>query len=174
MTPEQISQIAFYFFAGLAVLGAILTITVRNVVHSAIFLITSLLATAGIFLTLGAQFVFAVQIVLYVGGIMVLFIFVIMLVNLDVALHQVQFNRQKWVAGMLALALGSQLAFAVWFAGERGALQIPSGRTGALSPQNVEQFGLALFEKFALPFEIASVLLLVALIGAVVMTKRRA
>ena len=95
MTPEQISQIAFYFFAGLAVLGAIGTVTARNVVHSAIYLITALLATAGIFLTLGAQFVFAVQIVLYVGGIMVLFIFVIMLVNLDVALHQLQFNRQR-------------------------------------------------------------------------------
>ncbi len=174
MTPQQISQIAFYFFAGLAVLGAILTVTVRNVVHSAIFLITSLLATAGIFLTLGAQFVFAVQIILYVGGIMVLFIFVIMLVNLDVALHQLQFNRQKWVALLLALALGSQLGFAVWFAREQGVLDIPSGRAGTLSPQNVEQFGQALFEKYALPFEIASVLLLVALIGAVVMTKKRA
>jgi len=174
MTPEQFSQIAFYFFAGLAVLGAIGTVTARNTVHSAIYLITSLLATAGIFLTLGAQFVFAVQIVLYVGGIMVLFIFVIMLVNLDVALHQVQFNRQKWVASMLAIALGSQFAFAVWFARSQGTLDIPAARTGALSPQNVEQFGLALFEKYALPFEIASVLLLVALIGAVVMTKKRA
>ncbi len=173
MTPEQISQIAFYFFAGLAVLGAILTVTARNVVHSAIFLITSLLATAGIFLTLGAQFVFAVQIILYVGGIMVLFIFVIMLVNLEVSLHQLQFNRQGWVAGLLALVLASQLGFAIWFARGEGSLDIPSGRTGTLSPQNVEQFGLALFEKYALPFEIASVLLLVALIGAVVMTKKR-
>lgn len=174
MTPEQISQIAFYFFAGLAVLGAILTVTVRNVVHSAIFLVTSLLATAGIFLTLGAQFVFAVQIVLYVGGIMVLFIFVIMLVNLDVALHQVQFNRQKWVALLLTVTLGGLLVSAIFFARMQGTLEIPVGRTGTLSPQNVEQFGLALFEKFALPFEIASVLLLVALIGAVVMTKKRA
>jgi len=174
MTPEQISQFAFYFFAGLAVLGAIGTVTARNVVHSAIYLITSLLATAGIFLTLGAQFVFAVQIVLYVGGIMVLFIFVIMLVNLDVALHQLQFNRQRWVAGLLTLVLASQLGFAIWFARGEGSLDIPAGRTGTLSPQNVEQFGLALFEKYALPFEIASVLLLVALIGAVVMTKKRA
>ncbi len=174
MSPEQISQIAFYFFAGLAVLGAILTVTVRNVVHSAIFLITSLLATAGIFLTLGAQFIFAVQIILYVGGIMVLFVFVIMLVNLDVALHQLQFNRQKWVALLLTVALGSQLGFAIWFARMQGTLDIPAGRAGTLSPKNVEQFGMALFEKYALPFEIASVLLLVALIGAVVMTKKRA
>ena len=174
MTPTQISQIAFYFFAGLAVLGAILTVTVRNVVHSAIFLITSLLATAGIFLTLGAQFIFAVQIILYVGGIMVLFVFVIMLVNLDVALHQLQFNRQKWVALLLTIAMAGQLGLAIWVARTQGTLDIPAGRDGTLSPKNVEQFGLALFEKYALPFEIASVLLLVALIGAVVMTKKRA
>ncbi|MCL4522740.1 MAG: NADH-quinone oxidoreductase subunit J [Acidobacteria bacterium] len=173
MTPAQISQYAFYFFAALAVVGAIGTVTVRNVVHSAIFLITSLLATAGIFLTLGAQFVFAVQIVLYVGGIMVLFIFVIMLVNLDVALHQMQFKRRWWVAGLLALALGGQFGAVIYYSRAGGVLEIPAARTGALSPQNVQQFGLALFEKYALPFEIASVLLLVALIGAVVMTKKR-
>ena len=174
MTPAQISQIAFYFFAGLAVIGAILTVTVRNVGNSAIFLITSLLATAGIFLTLGAQFIFAVQVILYVGGIMVLFVFVIMLVNLDVALHQLQFNRQKWVALLLTIVLASQVSFAIWFARSQGSLDIPAGRAGSLSARNVEQFGLGLFENYALPFEIASVLLLVALIGAVVMTKKRA
>ena len=67
---------------------------------------TSLLATAGIFLTLHAEFLFIVQIILYAGGIMVLFVFVIMLVNLDVALHQIQFNRQWLVALVLALVLG--------------------------------------------------------------------
>jgi NADH-quinone oxidoreductase subunit J len=168
-----LDQIAFYFFATLAVLGAILTVTVRNVVHSAIFLITSLLATAGIFLTLKAQFVFAVQIILYVGGIMVLFLFVIMLVNLDIALRQVQFSRQAWVAGLLALVLASQVGFAIWFGWLRGGLDVPQGRVGALSPENVQQFGRALFERYMVPFEIASVLLLVALIGAVVMSKKR-
>ena len=82
-------------------------VTRRNVVQSAIFLITALLATAGIFLQLHAEFLFIVQIILYAGGIMVLFVFVIMLVNLDVALHQVQFNRQWLVALLLALVLGA-------------------------------------------------------------------
>jgi len=171
MTPDQINQIAFYFFGGLAVLGAILTVTAKNIVHSAIYLITSLLATAGIFLTLQAQFLFGVQIVLYVGGIMVLFVFVIMLVNLDVSLRQIRFNRQKWVAGLLTLVLASQLGFALWFGKE--AFNLAPGRTGELSAQNVQQFGRGLFERYVLPFEIASVLLLVALIGAVVMTKKR-
>src|SRR5438270_12426507 len=80
----MLDQVIFYLFSALAVVGAILTVTRRNVVHSAIFLITALLATAGIFLQLRAEFLFIVQIILYVGGIMVLFVFVIMLVNLDV------------------------------------------------------------------------------------------
>src|ERR1700684_2347437 len=105
----NLDSISFYFFATLAVISAILVVTRRNAVHSAIFLVTALLATAGIFLQLHAEFLFIVQVILYVGGIMVLFIFVIMLVNLDVALHQMRFRRQRFVAGVLALALGAQI-----------------------------------------------------------------
>src|ERR1700692_1455009 len=105
----MLNQIVFYFFAALAVISAVLVVTRRNMVQSAIFLITALLATAGIFLTLHAEFLFIVQIILYAGGIMVLFVFVIMLVNLDVQLHQVQFNRQWLVGLVLAVALGGQV-----------------------------------------------------------------
>jgi len=101
----MLDQIIFYLFAVIAVASAVLTVTRRNVVHSAIFLITALLATAGIFLQLRAEFLFIVQIILYVGGIMVLFVFVIMLVNLDVTVRQLQFARQKWVGLIIALAL---------------------------------------------------------------------
>ena len=100
----------FYFFAALAIGSAVLMVTRRNIVHSAVFLITTLLATAGIFLQLQAEFLFVVQIILYVGGIMVLFVFVIMLVNLDVSLHLVQFNRQRFVAGILAAVLAAQFS----------------------------------------------------------------
>ena len=105
----MLDQVIFYFFAAIAVVSAILTVTRRNTVHSAVFLITALLATAGIFLQLGAEFLFIVQIILYVGGIMVLFVFVIMLVNLDVAVRQLQFARQKWVALLISLALAAQV-----------------------------------------------------------------
>ena len=97
----MLDLVLFYFFAALAVAGAIMVVTRRNVVHSAIFLATTLLATAGIFLSLNAEFLFIVQIILYTGGIMVLYVFVIMLVNLDLALHQVQFNRH-WLRGAAA------------------------------------------------------------------------
>jgi NADH-quinone oxidoreductase subunit J len=172
----MMNQILFYFFAGLAVLGGVLVVTARNAVHSAVFLITSLLATAGLYLTLNAEFLFVVQIILYVGGIMVLFIFVIMLVNLDVALHQVQFNRQTWVAGLLSIVLLTELLAAVSLArsGGPGMQLLPPPAAAAASLEgNTQQIGLLLFQNYVVPFELASILLLVALVGAVVMGKKR-
>ncbi|MFZ3215442.1 MAG: NADH-quinone oxidoreductase subunit J [Candidatus Acidiferrales bacterium] len=160
----------FLFFAILAVASAILMVTRRNIVHSAVFLITTLLATAGIFLQLQAEFLFIVQVILYVGGIMVLFVFVIMLVNLDVSMRLVQFNRQWFVAGALTLVLAAQILFAIW-AG-RAALRLPAMQM-EIAPKNTEAIADALFSHYMLPFEIASILLLVAMIGAVVMAKRR-
>ncbi len=167
----------FYFFAGLAVISAALVVTRRSAVHSAVFLVTTLLATAGIYLQLRAEFLFIVQVILYVGGIMVLFIFVIMLVNLDVALHQVQFNRQWLVAGLIALVLGGQIFFAFRLA-QRGPndqpiLGVPQAAATQLQP-NTEIVGRSLFQNYMLPFEIASILLLVAMVGAVVMARRKA
>src|SRR5438045_8439285 len=101
----MLDQAIFYLFAGVAVVSAILTVTRRNAVHSAIFLITVLLATAGILLELRAEFLFIVQIILYVGGIMVLFVFVFMLVNLDVAVRELQFAMQNWVCLLFSMAL---------------------------------------------------------------------
>ena len=98
----------------MAILSAGLMVTRRNAIHSAVFLITTLMATAGIFLQLRAEFIFIAQIILYVGGIMVLFIFVIMLVRLDVALHQIQFSRQKWVALLVTLALALEVGVMLW------------------------------------------------------------
>jgi NADH-quinone oxidoreductase subunit J len=109
-------------------------------------------------------------VILYVGGIMVLFVFVIMLVNLDVSLLQYQFNRQRFVAGVLALALAAQL-FIVIKMGKTSLF--PQARVPEVLPKNTEAVADALFGRFMLPFEIASILLLVAMIGAVVMAKRR-
>src|SRR5271154_5013221 len=127
----MLDQIVFYFFAVLAGASAILVVTRRNVVQSAIFLVTALLATAGIFLNLNAEFLFIVQVILYAGGIMVLFVFVIMLVNMDVALHQVQFNRQWFVALMLALVLGAE-AFAALAVSRHGLNTIEAASPQAL------------------------------------------
>ncbi len=171
----MLDSILFYFFGGAAILSAILVVTRRNAVHSAVFLITALLATAGIFLQLRAEFLFIVQIILYAGGVMVLFIFVIMLVNLDVALHQLKFNRQAWVAVILAVALGGMTAFAIYFARNNQnspVFQIHAAAATRLEP-NTELVSQGLFHQYLVPFEIASVLLLVAMIGAVVMAKKK-
>ena len=171
----MLDKVIFYFFAGIAVGSAALMVTRRNAVHSAIFLITTLLATAGIFLQLRAEFIFIVQIILYVGGIMVLFIFVIMLVNLDVALHQIKFARQKWVALIVALALCALFGFGLWISWKMPGQGFPILMAAPANrlPPNAEAVAKSLFSAYLLPFEIASVLLLVAMIGAVVMAKRR-
>jgi len=165
----MIDKFLFLFFAVLMIGSAIMMVTRRNIVHSAVYLITTLLATAGIFLQLKAEFLFVVQIILYVGGIMVLFIFVIMLVNLDVAIRMVQFSRQGFVAGILALVLAVQIFLALWI----GRAGLPAPAIHAMPPKNTEAVAEALFQHYMLPFEIASILLLVAMIGAVVMAKRR-
>ena len=171
----MLDKVLFYFFASIAVASAALMVTRRNVVHGAIFLITALLATAGIFLQLRAEFLFIVQIILYVGGIMVLFVFVIMLVNLDVALQQIQFARQKWVALFVALALAGQVGVMFWTSGKVAGQGLPVLTAAAAKdlPLNSETVAKSLFDTYLLPFEIASVLLLVAMIGAVVMAKKR-
>jgi NADH-quinone oxidoreductase subunit J len=171
----MLDKVIFYFFAGIAVGSAALMVTRRNAVHSAIFLIATLLATAGIFLQLRAEFIFIVQIILYVGGIMVLFIFVIMLVNLDVALHQIKFARQKWVALIVTLALTAQIGLLFWTTGKMPGQGFPILTAAPVDrlPPNAEAVAKSLFSSSLLPFEIASVLLLVAMIGAVVMAKKR-
>jgi NADH-quinone oxidoreductase subunit J len=171
----MLDSILFYFFAGVAVLSAALTVTRRNAMHSAVFLITTLLATAGIFLQLDAEFLFIAQIILYVGGIMVLFIFVIMLVRLDVALHHIRFRMQKFVAVLVALALGLEVV-AILYSARRlpgqGLFVTGAASATSLAP-NSQKLGESLFSAYLLPFEIASVLLLVAMVGAVVMAKSK-
>src|SRR6516225_1709881 len=165
--------ILFYIFALLVLGGGVFTITRRNAVHSAISLIVSLLGVAGLYLMQQAEFLFAVQIILYVGGIMLLFLFVIMLVNLDEAAKQRQFNRQWMIALVAVAAVGAQVGYFIYrgkdsfhFA-EAVVAGVPTGLG------NTEQIADSLFGEYLLPFEIASVLLLVAVVGSVVMAKKR-
>jgi len=169
-----IDTVLFYIFAALVLVGALFTITRRSAVHSAISLIVSLLGVAGLYLLQQAEFLFAVQIVLYVGGIMVLFLFVIMLVNLDEAAKERQFNRQ-WLVALIAVGVvGAQLGWFIYRG--RDAFHVGEG-TGAAIAQtalgNTEMLADSLFKDYLLPFEIASVLLLVAVVGSVVMAKKR-
>jgi len=166
-----IDTVFFYLFALLTLGGGILTITRRNAVHSAISLIVSLLGVAGLYLLQHAEFLFAVQIVLYVGGIMVLFLFVIMLVNLDQAAKERQFNRQWTIALAAVAAVGVEIGY-IFYRGQDtfrlGDVVAPAATAG-----NTEMLADSLFRDYLLPFEIASILLLVAIVGSVVMAKKR-
>jgi NADH-quinone oxidoreductase subunit J len=161
----------FYAFAALTVVGAIATITLRNVVHSAIALIGALLGIAGLYLLQHAEFLFVVQIILYIGGIMVLFLFVIMLVNLDEAAKVRQFTRHWWVAVLGVLAVFGQGLLMT----HKSGYVLPWGnpaQASAESAGNTEALADVLFSTYLLPFEIASILLLVAVVGSVYMAKK--
>jgi NADH-quinone oxidoreductase subunit J len=165
-----LESLFFYILAGIILGGAILTITRRNAVHSAIWLVFTLIGVAGLYLHLHAEFLAAVQVLLYIGGIMVLFLFVIMLVNLDEAAKQRQFNRQWSIALIAALVMLAELGYFVARGGD--SFQFAQAGGGSLAP-NTELIALALYRDYMLPFEIASLLLLVAILGAVIMAKKQ-
>lgn len=172
--PHQVTlqEIAFFVLSVATLASAVMVVTRRNPIHSVIWLIVTLFSVGGIFLMLHAEFLFAVQVILYVGGIMVLFLFVVMLVNIDVAIKQAPFSRQ-WPLGVLTvLALLGELVYGLYQQGRHGwELAHPVFVTGIQG--NTQAVGLSLYRDFMLPVEIASILLLVAMIGAVVMAKRK-
>lgn len=167
--------ILFYVFGALILISALMTITSRNVVHSAIWLINTLVGVAGLYLLQGAEFLAGVQVIVYIGGIMVLFLFVIMLVPVNEEIRQRRFSSQKWVAALCVLLLTGELAYILSKGADEfrvGEPRIPA-EIGTLTT-NSEEVGQVLFSQYLLPFELASILLLVAIIGAVVMGKFRA
>ena len=159
----------FYLLSGLAILGGVLVITRKNPVHSALALIMTLLAQAGLYLMLYAPFVAGVQIILYAGGIMVLFLFVIMLVNIEKVQKQEQFNKQ-WLVGIVAAGALGVLFVLVYM---KGRALFPEHLAQMPEQQNTQQIAVMLYGQYMFAFEIASLLLLVAIIGAVVMAKKR-
>lgn len=160
----------FYLLSALMLAGGILVITRRNPVHSALALITTLLAQAAIYLMLYAPFVAGVQIILYAGGIMVLFLFVIMLVSIDRSIKERQFNSQ-WLIGIVAATALGGLLIAVYTKG----VDLFPDRALAVTAEsdNTQRVASLLYGQYMFSFEIASLLLLVAIIGAVVMAKKR-
>ena len=176
MNPPVATSFFFYFLSATMLIGGILVITRKNAVHSALALITTLLAQAALYLMLYAPFVAGVQIILYAGGIMVLFLFVIMLISLERNMKERQFNNQ-WLVGITAaLALGL-LFVSVYTKTERGVSLFIEGHSRYMETENTQAVASLLFDRFngmyMFAFEIASLLLLVAIIGAVVMAKKR-
>jgi len=168
----MLHAIAFYVLAAFILGFAVLVISTRNTVHSVLFLVLNFLAVAALYVLLTAQFLAVIQVLVYAGGIVVLYLFVVMLVNLkrppeDHAAPQ----RQGWVGFALAELVLDELAAIVTF-GRGAAPAGPNMETSDLALHNVERVGMLLYTDYLIPFEVASMLLLVAMVGAIILAKR--
>ncbi|MBI5210895.1 MAG: NADH-quinone oxidoreductase subunit J [Elusimicrobia bacterium] len=160
----MIERLAFYSMAALTLGSAILVVTMRNTVHCALLLGLSLLGVAGVFATLGADFLFASQLLIYVGGIAVLMIFAVMLLGRTADLHLRQVN-EAWMAALLVVAI--TLAGLVRLVKLVAGVTAPSPAAPATRP-----LGLLMMGDFAVPFELVSLVLLAALLGAVFFSRK--
>jgi NADH-quinone oxidoreductase subunit J len=159
--------VIFFVLAAIAVLGAVSLILQRHPIHSALSLIVVMVALAGLYLLMGAEFVAAVQIIVYGGAIMVLFVFVIMLLNAGVE-ERTNFSRLATFAGIpLAVAVTGLIAAAI--VSSSGSLPAPAPN-GALT--STKALSMLLFNEFVYPFELTSFLILVAILGAIVLAQR--
>lgn len=156
----------FYPFAALILAGAVFTVSLRNPVHCAISLLVSLSGVAGLFLAERADFLFAAQLIVYAGGVILLFLFVIMLINLDRTQSQRRFTRW-WALGLAA-------AFIIGFLlVPRNGLALPP-MIGEMPALNTEAVADLLLSQYLLPFEAVSILLLAALVGGAVLARGKA
>jgi len=167
--------VLFWAFAGLALASALACITRRSPVASALWLVVTLFALAALFVLLDAQFIAVLQLLVYAGAIMVLFLFVIMLLNLG---HPGPMDVKGPVGVGTAFLLGGVLLFQLWIlrqAAPPASIQLPPGSVARLQQEQglVGAVARPLFDTYLIPFEITSLLLLAALVGAVVLAKRR-
>ncbi len=168
----MIQVLAFYLFASVVVLSAVLTITARNPVHSVLWLILAFFNAAGLMLILGAEFIAMLLVIVYVGAVAVLFLFVVMMLNIDFAEARQGFTRYLPFGLLVAAVLIAETLFATaaWNAGPI-ALANRTGVTPQTMP-NIEALGALIYTKYVYVFEGAGLVLLVAMIGAIVLTHR--
>jgi NADH-quinone oxidoreductase subunit J len=157
----------FSYFSFIIILTAILVIALRNPVHSFLSLLVMFLHVAGIYFLLNAEFIGIIQIFVYAGAILVLYLFALMLLNLK---QEEGYQRQLAIGLLLGLAIVAEVVYAVVRSSFGGAGQ-PVSVVGAPAG-NTESIGRLLYTVYLFPFEVASILLLVAMIGAIILAKR--
>jgi NADH-quinone oxidoreductase subunit J len=162
--------VTFYTLAALILGFAVLVISTKNTVHSVLYLVLDFLCVAALYVLLGAQFVAIIQVLVYAGGIVVLYLFVVMLVNLKrpPEAHADPHRRTKLGAGLAAAVL-LELVVIVSYG---STVPVPAAAISIPAAGNTEQVGWLLYTDYLIPFEVASMLLLVAMIGAIVLAKR--
>ena len=166
----MITILAFYLFAALTIASSILVIFARNPVHSVLWLIVAFFNAAGLMLLVGAEFIALLLVIVYVGAVAVLFLFVVMMLNIDFASLRSGFTKNLPFGLIVALVLLGEIVVAVsaWKAGP--------GISGAAPPPtsapNIVAMGELLYTRYLFPFELAGLVLLVAMVGAIVLTHR--
>jgi len=166
-------QALFYLFATILVLAALWVITARNPVYSALGLVMCFITSAAIWLLLEAEFLAVVLVLVYVGAVMVLFLFVVMMLDINLAKLREGFTRFAWLGWLTALAVIVEIVGVIW---ARRGLGLDAGHGGAPTPatySNTLALGRVLYTRYAYPFELAAMLLLVAIIAAIALTLRR-
>ena len=168
----SVAVFTFYLFAICTITGGLFTVISRNPVHSVLWLILAFLSSAGLFVLLGAEFVAMLLIIVYVGAVAVLFLFVVMMLDIDFAELKAEMVKYMPLALLIGLVLLMQfaMAFGVWEASDQAV-----GLRGAVIPtdaHNTEALGLLLYDKYFLIFQLSGMILLVAMIGAIVLTLR--
>jgi len=168
----MIVNVLFYVFGAILVLTALGVITARNPVHCALFLVAAFLNSAVIWLLLQAEFLALTLIVVYVGAVMVLWLFVVMMLDIDVEKLRQGFTRYAPLGALIALIVAAQIGLVVWVRGlglEPGAAPVPKPE----GYSNTAELGYLLYTEYLFPFEVAAVILLVAIVAAITLTMRR-
>jgi NADH-quinone oxidoreductase subunit J len=166
-----IAIIAFYLFATLTIASALAVIFARNPVHSVLWLILSFFNAAGLMLLVGAEFIAMLVVIVYVGAVAVLFLFVVMMLDIDFASLRRGFTANLPFGIIIALVLLAEIVVAL-FAGQAGPA-FGNHQVAAATQPNIVALGQLLYSRYLFAFEMAGLILLVAMIGAIVLTHRR-
>jgi len=167
-----VAAFAFYLFAITTIVGGLFTVISRNPVHSVLWLILAFLSSAGLFVLLGAEFVAMLLIIVYVGAVAVLFLFVVMMLDVDFAELKAEMARYMPLALLIGVVLLMQLAMAFGAWTEADQAQSLRAAVTPTDVQNTAALGQLLYDQYFLIFQLAGLILLVAMIGAIVLTLR--
>ncbi len=165
-------QVVFYIFAAIMVFAGTMVISVRNPVHAALFLVLAFFSSAAVWLLLEAEFLAIALVLVYVGAVMVLFLFVVMMLDINMAPLREGFIRYLPVGIVIAVLVAVQLVLVVG-SSYFGLESFPAPEPRPAEYSNTEALGNVLYTKYVYPFEIAAVILLVAIVAAIVLTMRR-
>lgn len=163
----MVQTLFFFYFAFSTIISSVLVVALRSPVYCTLALLSTLLHVAGLFVLLHAEFIAAIQVIVYAGAVLVLYLFVLMLLNLKTA--ETFLHKQTWIAIFFALVIFVEILIALF---KSPFMKVQAAAQSMPSVGNTEAIGLSIFSEYLLPFEVVGVILLGAVIGALVLAKK--